>query len=318
MCGLFGFTRFGEEKIKDLSDLTNALAAQSAIRGTDATGIAFCKENNVNILKESKSAYRLNLKHSDEIRALTGHTRHSTQGSEKKNYNNHPFSGKCRNGRFALAHNGVLINDAELMKTFKLPKTKIETDSYIAVQLLEYKKDLNFDSIKFMAEQIEGSFSFSILDDKNNIYLVKGDSPIHILFFPKKKIYVYASTAEILWKSLIDSTLFSEIQNGDFEEVKINEGDILKICADGKLVYSKFDYSDHIYGGYRGSLSWWNYGTVSYGRSNSEHLKNDYIEDLKSVAAFEGYSPEVIDDLLGSGFSPEEIEDYIYCMDGEV
>jgi len=317
MCGLYGFSHFGEQKIRNLSDLTNSLAEQSAIRGTDATGIAFCKDGNVNILKESKSAYRLNFKHSDEIHALTGHTRHSTQGSEKKNYNNHPFGGRCRNTRFALAHNGVLINDTEIRKKFKLPKTKIETDSYIAVQLLEYKKDLSFDSIKFMAEQIEGSFSFSILDDKNNIYLVRGDSPLDILFLPKQKIYVYASTAEILWKSLIDSPLFSEIKNGSFEEVKINEGDILKICADGKLVYSKFDYSDYMYGcfGYGRSISWWDYGLPSRSGSSAE---SEYIEGLKSAAAFEGYSPEMIDELLDSGFSPEEIEEYIYCMDGEV
>ena len=39
-----------------------------------------------------------------------------------------------------------------------------------------------------------------------------------------------------------------------------------------------------------------------------------YIEDLKSVAAYQGYSPEDIDELLENGFAPEEIEEYIYCM----
>ncbi|MDP4120832.1 MAG: class II glutamine amidotransferase, partial [Bacillota bacterium] len=108
MCGLYGFSHYGDNKIKDLAELTNSLADKSAIRGTDATGIAFCSNGNVNILKETKSAYRLNFKHSDNICALIGHTRHSTQGSEKKNFNNHPFYGRCFNARFALAHNGVL------------------------------------------------------------------------------------------------------------------------------------------------------------------------------------------------------------------
>ena len=40
MCGLFGFVRYGD-KIKNLADLTNSLAEQSAVRGTDATGILF-------------------------------------------------------------------------------------------------------------------------------------------------------------------------------------------------------------------------------------------------------------------------------------
>lgn len=117
----------------------------------------------------------------DGIKALIGHTRHSTQGSEKKNFNNHPFSGKCRNAHFALAHNGALTNDKELRKKYKLPKSKIETDSYIAVQLIEQKKTLDNESIKYMAETVEGSFSFSMLDDKNNVWLVKGDSPLSII-----------------------------------------------------------------------------------------------------------------------------------------
>ncbi len=67
-------------------------------------------------------------------------TSHATQGEVKKNYNNHPFFGNCKNLKFALAHNGIITNDDILRKEHKLPKTKIETDSYIAVQLLEYKK----------------------------------------------------------------------------------------------------------------------------------------------------------------------------------
>ena len=35
-------------------------------------------------------------------------------------------------------------------------------DSYIAVQLLEHKRELNAESIKFMAEALRGSFSFFI------------------------------------------------------------------------------------------------------------------------------------------------------------
>ena len=301
MCGLFGFSHYGDNKIKDLSELTNALAIQSAVRGTDATGIAFCGKNGITILKESKSAYMLDFKHSDDVKAIIGHTRHSTQGSEKKNCNNHPFSGKTQNARFALAHNGIISNDKELKKKHKLPKTKIETDSYVAVQLLESRKSLNFNSIKYMAEQLDGSFSFSILDDKNNIYLVKGDSPLSILHFPKLKLYVYASTEEILYKAFVDSPLFADLKNGEFEEIEINEGDILKIRSDGKREKAEFEYT-YYYG-----MKWWDYGI--YEKSD----KNSYITDLKSIAQCNGYSPDDIDHLLSEGFTLEEIEEYLYC-----
>ena len=43
----------------------------------------------------------------------------------------------------ALAHNGVLYNDKELRRKQHLPPTPIETDSYIAVQLLEQGQQLD-------------------------------------------------------------------------------------------------------------------------------------------------------------------------------
>ena len=311
MCGLFGFSNYSGEKIKNISDLTNSLAEQSAVRGTDATGIAFCSSGNVNILKESKSSYRLNFKLSDDTKAIIGHTRHSTQGSEKKNYNNHPFPAKCDNTRFSLAHNGMLSNDKVLRHKFKLPKTKIETDSYIAVQLIESQKHLDFDSIKYMAERTEGSFSYSILDDKNNIWLVKGDSPLSILHFPKLKMYVYASTDEILYKALVDyQPLFKALKSGDFEEINISEGDILKIRPDGILERNTFEYS-YYYG--RG---WWDYGSfssISLGNGKPTSTRNEYLESLKSIASYQGYSPEDVDELIVAGFTLDEIEDYLYC-----
>ncbi len=305
MCGLYGFSNYSGDKIKNLSDLTNALAEESAIRGTDATGIAFCDNGRVNISKESKSAYRLDFKHSDGIKALIGHTRHSTQGSEKKNFNNHPFSGKCRNAHFALAHNGVLINDKELRKKEKLPKTKIETDSYIAVQLIEQKKILDNESIKHMAEAVEGSFSFSILDSNNSLWLVKGDSPLSIIHFPLLKLYVYASTEEILWKALIQTSLFSEIKAGNYSEIKIKCGDILNILPDGTLVYDRFDFDE-----YRGYMyDWRNYATPLCG----EELT--YLDELKSVAKALGCDEDTVEALIKEGFTFEEIEEYIYCTE---
>ena len=311
MCGLYGFINYSGGKIRDLSDLTNSLAKQSAVRGTDATGIAFCGSSGIKVLKESKSAYRLDFKHSDEICSLIGHTRHSTQGSEKRNYNNHPFSGKCKNARFALAHNGVLNNDKELRKKFSLPKTKIETDSYIAVQLIESQKHLDFESIKYMAERTEGSFSYSILDNKNNVWLVKGDSPLSILHFPNLKIYVYASTDEILYKAIVDyPTIFSALKKGEYEAIDISGGDILKIRSDGNLERSTFEYSCY-YG-----MDWWDYGSfssISLGNGKAGYIRNDYIEDLKSIASYQGYSPDDVDELIAAGFTIDEIEDYLYC-----
>ena len=54
----------------------------------------------------------------------------------------------------------------------KLPVTKIETDSYIAVQLLEKYGRLNFESLQRMAEELEGSFTITALSDRDELYFV--------------------------------------------------------------------------------------------------------------------------------------------------
>ena len=298
MCCLFGFYHYGGGEIDKLSRLTNLLAENAAVRGTDAAGIAYNDRGKLIIHKEAKAAYNIDFKHPESAVCVTGHTRHATQGDKKKNYNNHPFAGACKNLKFALSHNGVLMNDADIKKQYHLPKTKIATDSYIAVQLLEKKKQLNVDSVKFMAESISGSFAFSILDSSDALWLIRGDSPLSLVHLPKYRLYVYASTDEILYKSLVDTKLFNEIKTGSFEEITARSGDILRILPNGKILTDKFSYTDY------SDFHWWDYS-----------LKDDYIEDLKSVAAYQGFSPEVVDALLDEGFTPEEIEDYIYCME---
>ena len=113
----------------------------------------------------------------------------TTYAAAKKRARVKSFRGKCGKTTFALAHNGILCNDRTLRRELKLPLSKIETDSYIAVQLLESKKRFDFESIKYMAEKVEGSFSFSLLDDHDNLYLVKGDSPLAIFHFSSKAAY---------------------------------------------------------------------------------------------------------------------------------
>ncbi|MBR3870282.1 MAG: class II glutamine amidotransferase [Clostridia bacterium] len=304
MCCLFGIYNYSGQEIRNLSNLTNLLAENATVRGTDATGIAYNNNGKLTIHKEAKSAHMINFRHPDDVVCITGHTRHATQGDKKKNYNNHPFAGSCTNLRFALAHNGVLINDAELKLQYHLPKTKIVTDSFVAVQLLEKRKHLDIESVKFMAEKVSGSFAFTILDSSNALWFVRGDSPLSLVHLPKYKLYVYASTDEILYKALVDTKLFAEIKNGSFEEVAIRSGDIIRLLPDGKLLKDVFNYTD--YSSWY-DCRWWN--------NILPETQESYIENLKTVAAYQGFAPETVDELLDNGFSPEEIEEYIYCLE---
>jgi hypothetical protein len=195
-------------------------------------------------------------------------------------------------------------------------KSKIETDSYVAVQLIEQQKRFDINSIRYMAETVEGSFSFSILDNKNTLYLVKGDSPLSILHFPKEKLFVYASTDEILYKALVDSPLFVSLKRGDCEMVPIYEGDILVLHTDGRMERHGFQFR------YNYSLDWWSFCLHSSpdatskdsGKKGTQTAANRaYIEDLKYYAMYQGIDPELIDELLAEGLQPEEVEEYLYA-----
>ena len=128
MCCLFGLIdtelRFtGKEKSK----MFHALASASEARGTDATGVAYDYSRTLHIYKRPIPGHKLNFYLRNDTRFAMGHTRMTTQGIARRNYNNHPFRGIMQAGTFALAHNGVLDNDFSLRKSLHLPRTRIET-----------------------------------------------------------------------------------------------------------------------------------------------------------------------------------------------
>lgn len=237
-----------------------------------------------------------------------GHTRLTTQGNAKKNENNHPFAGNMPAGSFALAHNGVLYNDHWLRSSLKLPKTNVETDSYIAVQLIEKTEALDFNSLRYMAEEVEGSFCFTVLDAENNLYFVEGDNPLCLYHYPRLGLYLYASTEAILTKAIRRMGR----QFGLHEKVELDAGDILKIDRNGNQERGSFDASI-LYFRYFQPVS----RAYSFACNSCSPVRDafemDYIDELKTVARWHGFDAEDINAWLQEGFSLDDIEDYLYC-----
>ena len=246
MCCLFGILDYGgklsrKEKTKILSVLSIACEE----RGTDATGIAYNSGDCLRVYKRPLPAHLLWFKIYEDTRAVMGHTRMTTQGSEKYLPNNHPFPGKAGEVNFALSHNGVLSNDKRLRRQHDLPATKIETDSYIAVQLLEAAGEISFQSLADMAEKLEGSFTMTVLTDDDTLYVVRGDNPFTLFHFEKLGFYIYASTEPILKTALKQLNL----KLGKPTKIKLDCGEILKIDAEGRMTRSQFD-DTNIFMGY--------------------------------------------------------------------
>ncbi len=310
MCAIFGLLDYkGNLTAVQRLRIIKAVGTAAEVRGTDATGIAFFQRDKLCIQKAAKPAHKMKYRIPAEVRVIMGHTRLTTQGSASQNQNNHPFPGKAGNTAFALAHNGVLQNDFELRQQNVLPETDIKTDSYIAVQLIEQQKEVTFNSLRRMAEAVEGSFTFTVLDQDNSLYFVKGDNPLTIYHYLKLGLYLYASTEGILLSVL--KTLGMEQLEPQI--IQPEPGEILRIDRQGSQNCAEFTMMQDLYSGWRqpwetASIGWW--PQVSH-----RNFQQQYIQDLKSVACCYGYSPEEVDILLAEGYTPEDVEEMLYCYD---
>ena len=304
MCAIFGLLDYkGKLTTAQRLQVIKVLGTAAEVRGTDATGIAFLQRKKLCIQKAPKPAHKMRYRIPSDVRVIMGHTRMTTQGSAKHNQNNHPFAGKAGGTTFALAHNGVLTNDRELRLLHNLPETSIETDSYVAVQLIEKQKEVSPGNLAKMAELLEGHFTFTVLDQNNNLYFIKGNNPLTIYHFPMLGLYLYASTAEIL-----DYALAVLRMEDKYQIIQPEQGEILQIDRFGRQSITKFN-TDKID---------WDWPCTQWGFPvwPAAAVQDSYIAELKRIANIYGYDDDFVDQLLAEGFSTDEIEDFIYCCKG--
>lgn len=289
MCAVYGFLNYGHKvSNKLLKNILRELSIAAECRGTDATGISYVNNGEIVTFKQPKPAHKMKLFFPKDTVAVIGHNRLTTQGSEKKNFNNHPFDGMTVQHSFALAHNGVLYNDKEIRLEKQLPKTQIETDSYIAAQLLEQSESVSMDSVKNMAETVDGSFVFTILRNDNTLFLVKGSSPVTLYNFPELGLYIYASTKEIMKTALKNAGL-----KESYDDIKVNTGDIIQINSDGKIFCDTFET---LY-----LFDW--HGLYSYEESE---------DDLLAICNCFGIDREDVVFLYSCGYTSDEIEEMLF------
>ncbi len=302
MCALYGFINYGKIlSKKELKKLVRNLSIASELRGTDASGVAYVRNGKIVIYKKPQPSHEVNFyfpqpSHEvnfyfpSDITILTGHTRMATHGDARNNYNNHPFVGHTAESDFALCHNGVLFNYEQVQKQEQLPKTKIKTDSYVAVQLIEKYGKADFETIGKMSEIVNGSFIFTVLTDEEKLYISKWNNPICLLHFQKLGIYVYTSTKEIMQMAL-RGTIF-EKQTVDV--IPVSEGEMVSIDKNGIIERSRFtpEYDDFF--GYCGCRAF--------------RETEDYDSYLCEYGNMFGVSNEEIMMLYEMGYEDEDIE----------
>ncbi|MDR1493029.1 MAG: hypothetical protein LBT05_09950 [Planctomycetaceae bacterium] len=253
MCGIWGYVNYGDRLNENqIAEIYTAFSNVCITRGKHACGIAYVSGGVLSVKKAPTDLVSANFSYPANVKMLMAHCRLSLQKNYSNNNNNHPFCGQTFDGvKYAVEHNGILRDLRKIRRQFHLAKTEISTDSYLIAQILNTKSRLNLQTLKEVCETLRGSFSFTVLDEKNNFYVCRGDVPIYIIHFKKLKLYLYISTRDLfeqaaattdLWFDYKSSNL--ELSAGSVNLVPTNKGTILQISPDGNLARETFIFQE--------------------------------------------------------------------------
>ena len=154
MCGIFGITIKKESNInrKQLTSIVNNLFKFSESRGKEAAGIAIYSDNIIKVFKQPTSAsvmvrsneYKKIFEDSIPLDgnynrpiSIIGHSRLVTNGVKQINENNQPI---IKDGIVGF-HNGIIVNDIDLWKTFPTMNREYEVDTEVILSLIRYFYD---------------------------------------------------------------------------------------------------------------------------------------------------------------------------------
>lgn len=179
MCGIIGFTG-SQQAVPVVIEGLKKLE----YRGYDSAGIAVAGKDKISMVKASGKIENLckKLEGCEDIEGTTGigHTRWATHGVPN-DINAHPHMSP--DGRFAIVHNGIIENFAELREELcsKGCVFKSETDTEVIVHLLSlyYKGDFKKAMMKTVA-RLEGTYAIGAICSEcpNSIFVTKSFNPM--------------------------------------------------------------------------------------------------------------------------------------------
>lgn len=217
-CGLFGI--FGcSEAPKVIYDGLFALQH----RGQEGAGIAVSDEGKIRcakglgLLSQAVGVSRVaGMKGNIGI----GHVRYSTTGGAGRAQNVQPLIGDCADGRWAVAHNGNIVNAAELRAIYQESGSIFQTgtDSEMLLHLLadpKYRHDP--ERMSKACETLKGAYSFLVMSG-DTLYAVRDPHGFKPLVMGRLgKAWVFASETCALTQ--VGATYDREIEPGELVAV---------------------------------------------------------------------------------------------------
>ncbi len=215
MCGIVGYSGPKEP----LPILINGLS-RLEYRGYDSAGIAISDGSKITIEKKEGKLDVLK-EHLENKQILgnigIGHTRWATHGVPN-DVNAHPHSDN--NDEFAIIHNGIIENYAEIKKDLTNDGFKFNSDTDTEVVAVELSRKWNGNLLKTVvnvAKTLEGTYALVVTTTKEDGTIVAGRlmSPL-VLGVGDNEVFLASDSAAILEHT--KKMIF--LENGDFVEIK--------------------------------------------------------------------------------------------------
>ena len=180
MCGIVGYV--GK---RDLIPVLVGGLRKLEYRGYDSAGVAFLKDDRLNVVKCKGRLTNLEEKLggvSVEGSIGIGHTRWATHG-EPSDINAHPQTNAV--GDLAVVHNGIIENFRQLKSWLQAKGIRFvsETDTEVIAHLVNYYYEGDLRSAVLKAvKMLEGSYAIGVicLNEPDRIIGAKKDSPLII------------------------------------------------------------------------------------------------------------------------------------------
>lgn len=180
MCGIVGYV--GK---RDLIPVLVGGLRKLEYRGYDSAGVAFLKDDRLNVVKCKGRLTNLEEKLggvSVEGSIGIGHTRWATHG-EPSDINAHPQTNTV--GDLAVVHNGIIENFRQLKSWLQAKGIRFvsETDTEVIAHLVNYYYEGDLRSAVLKAvKMLEGSYAIGVicLNEPDRIIGAKKDSPLII------------------------------------------------------------------------------------------------------------------------------------------
>ena len=215
MCGIIGYSG-PKQPLPILLDGLSRLE----YRGYDSAGIAITDGQNLTIeKKEGKLQVLKDHLFDKEINGNIGigHTRWATHGVPSDE-NAHPHYD--RNKDFALIHNGIIENYAEMKEELQSDDYQFESETDTEVVAVELSKQWTgnlLETVCKVAKELDGTYALVVTTTKQSDTIVAGRmmSPL-VLGVGEGEVFLASDSAAILEHT--NKMIF--LENGDFVEIK--------------------------------------------------------------------------------------------------